>query len=146
MSSAFAAAADCATCTGTADRVLLVIDASVLVDHLRGRTEATDRLRAAVEAGDELWSVSPVRTEILAGAQPDEFPLVEALFGQLRWLEVTVELADAAGRLAARYLRSHSGIDTVDYLIAAGVEQLGASLLTLNVRHFPMIKELAPAY
>ena len=87
-----------------------------------------------------------VRTEILAGARSGEEERIGRLLGLLRWLDVTPELADAAGRLAATYLRSHSGIDTIDYLIAAGVEQLGAELLTLNVRHFPMFPSLAPAY
>lgn len=51
-----------------------------------------------------------------------------------------------AGRLAQRYHASHGGIDTVDYVIAAAAESLGASLLTLNVRHFPMFPDLEPAY
>lgn len=33
-----------------------------------------------------------------------------------------------------------------DYLVAAGTELLEASLLTLNVRHFPMVPDLEPAY
>ena len=32
------------------------------------------------------------------------------------------------------------------YLIAAAVQTLDARLLTLNVRHFPMIPGLLPAY
>ncbi len=126
--------------------MLLVVDTSVLIDHLRGDRRAADRLRGAVEAGDELWSVTPVRTEILAGARPEEEPLIVTLLGQLRWVDVTVDLADAAGRLAATFLRSHPGVDTVDYLIAAGAQEVGAQLLTLNVRHFPMFPGLEPAY
>ncbi|HUG30866.1 MAG TPA: type II toxin-antitoxin system VapC family toxin [Candidatus Limnocylindria bacterium] len=125
---------------------MLVVDTSVLIDHLRGITPAVARLKAALDAGDELWSVSVVRTEILAGARSGEEARIIHLFGLLRWLDVTPELADAAGRLAATYLRSHPGVDTVDYLIAAGVQHLDAELLTLNVRHFPMLPDLRPAY
>lgn len=125
---------------------LLLVDTSVLIDHLRGLVPAVDRLKAALDAGDELWSVTVVRAEILAGARPPEEGPIARLFGLIRWLDVTPELADAAGRLAATYLRSHPGVDTVDYLIAAGSEHLGAELLTLNVRHFPMIPGLQPAY
>lgn len=123
-----------------------MVDTSVLIDHLRGDQRAVARLQAAVERGDELWSVTPVRSEILAGARPEEEVLIGSLLGQLRWLDVTVELADAAGRLAATFLRSHRGVDTVDYLVAAGTQALGAELLTLNIRHFPMFPELEPAY
>jgi len=126
--------------------VILVVDTSVLIDHLRGDARAVARLRAAAQAGDDLWSVTPVRTEILAGARSGEEPSIERLFGQLRWLDVTADLADAAGRLAARYLRSHPGVDTVDYLLAAGVAILDGDLLTQNVRHFPMLPNLEPAY
>jgi len=126
--------------------VLFLVDTSVLIDHLRGDERAVGRLRAAVEAGDELWSATVVRTEILAGARaPEEAAIIE-LLDRLRWMEITVEVADAAGRLAARYLRSHPGVDTVDYLIAACAAQLDAALLTLNVRHFPMFPDLEPAY
>ncbi len=126
--------------------MLLVVDTSVLIDHLRGDERAVRRLRAAVEGGDELWSVAVVRTEILAGARPEEQPAITGLLDRLRWVDVTVDLADSAGRLAARFLRSHQGVDTVDYLVAACVQKLGAELLTLNVRHFPMFPDLEPAY
>ena len=126
--------------------MLLVVDSSVLIDHLRGDRRAVDRLRAAVESGDELWSVTVVRTEILAGARGEESASIGRLFDQLRWLDVTPELADAAGLLASTYLRSHPGVDTVDYLLAAGTTHLGADLLTQNVRHFPMRPGLSAAY
>lgn len=126
--------------------MILVVDTSVLIDHLRGDPRATERLRSASIAGDDLWSVTPVRTEILAGAKAGEDTPIERLFGQLRWLDVTSDLADAAGRIAQQYLRSHPGIDSVDYLLAAAAEQLGGELLTLNVRHFPMLSGLRSAY
>ncbi len=97
-------------------------------------------------SGDELWSATVVRTEILAGARPGEAASISALLDQLQWMDITVEVADSAGRLAARFLRSHSGVDTIDYLIAASVQKLDARLLTLNVRHFPMFPDLEPAY
>lgn len=56
------------------------------------------------------------------------------------------EVARAAGSLAQRHRRSHSGIDDADYLIAATTLLLEADLLTTNVRHFPMITGLEPAY
>lgn len=53
-------------------------------------------------------------------------------------------------RLAGEYLRtfrrSHAGIDTVDYVVAASVRLHGAELATLNVKHFPMIEGLRPPW
>jgi hypothetical protein len=48
--------------------------------------------------------------------------------------------------LARRYRTSHSGIEDIDYLIAATALVLDAELLTTNVRHFPMLEGLSPAY
>lgn len=123
-----------------------VLDSSVVIDHVRGRPGAHDFLRQVVMAGGELWSVTPVRTEVIAGMRGDEEDRTMRLLDSLRWLEVTTELADHAGRLAMRYVRSHAGIGAVDYLLAAGTTNLGATLLTRNVKHFPMFDGLKPAY
>ena len=124
----------------------VLVDSSVLIDHLRGYAPATDLLLRLVRAGDELWSITPVRTEIIAGMRPGEEAATRALLDQLRWLEVDADLADHAGDIARGHVRTHPGVDTVDYLLAAGAARLGASLLTVNVGHFPMIEGLEPAY
>lgn len=126
--------------------MLLVVDTSVLIDHLRGDERAAQVLFAAEEAGHELCSVTVVRAEILAGMRRTEEARTKALLDALRWQDVTVEVADLAGRLARRFLRSHRGVDTVDYVIAAATQLLGAQLLTQNVKHFPMFPRLKAAY
>jgi hypothetical protein len=126
--------------------VRLLVDTSVLVDHLRGDSRAEGLLLDAVAREDELWSVTVVRTEILAGMRKGEETATRALLRALHWKEVGAEVADLAGELARRYLRTHPGIDTVDFLVAAAAQVLDAELKTLNVKHFPMFRDLAPAY
>jgi predicted nucleic acid-binding protein len=126
--------------------VKLLLDTSVLIDHLRGDARAVEFLRQAVQAGDELWSTPLVRTEVRAGMRKGEEPATETLLEALRWQNVTVEIADRAGDLARRHLRSHPGVDTVDYVVAATAQVLEARLVTLNTRHFPMFPDLGPAY
>lgn len=123
-----------------------VCDTSVLVDFLRGDERATQLLIERATAGDELWGVVVTRSELLAGMRSRERTATYSLLDSLAWLEVDIEVADAAGELARRYRRSHTGVELPDYLIGAGAELLGASLLTLNVRHFPSIPSLQPAY
>jgi predicted nucleic acid-binding protein len=96
--------------------------------------------------GTELWSSVIVRVEVRAGMRPAETAATDAAFALFHWQDVTSEIADRAGSLATRFHASHSGIDTADFLLAATAEVLGAGLLTLNVRHFPMIDGLQPAY
>ena len=124
----------------------LLVDTSILIDHLRGVTGAVDLLTDAVAAGDELWSTTVVRTEVLAGMRTGEEPSTHKLLDALRWQQVTVEIADRAGELARRYMKAYPGVDTIDYLVAATAEDRGAQLRTLNVKHFPMFSDLVPAY
>jgi predicted nucleic acid-binding protein len=124
----------------------LLLDTSVLIDHLRGDPRAVELLRESARSGEELWSVTVVRTGVRAGLRRGEESATEALLQALRWQAVTEEIADRAGDLARRHLKSHPGVDTVDYIIAAATEALDARLLTLNTRHFPMLPDLEPAY
>ena len=123
-----------------------MVDTTVLIDHLRGVTPARDLLMQGAESEVELWSLVVVRTEVLAGMRSSEKRPTHQLLDLFSWLDVTVELADRAGDLARKYLKSHRTIDTVDYLIAAAALGLGAELQTTNVRHFPMFPSLRPAY
>lgn len=123
-----------------------LVDTSVLIDHLRGVTEAQRLLTSAVHQDIELWSSVVVRTEVLAGMRGSEKRATLQLLGLMRWLDITTELADRAGELARTYLKSHRSIDTVDYVIAASALQLNAELKTTNIRHFPMFAGLKPAY
>lgn len=123
-----------------------LIDSVVLIDHLRGDRRATDLLGRLRTGGDELWGVTVIRTEVLGGTRPGEETRTELLLDQLRWLDIDSKLADRAAVHVRRYRRSHGGIDLVDYLLAAAVEALGSTLVTLNVRHFPMFPDLEPAY
>lgn len=124
----------------------VVVDTSVLVDHLRGDARARDTLLSARSDGHDLAASVLTRIELLAGVRPRERRELEALFTVLRWVDVDREIADRADALANRCLASHHDIDTVDYVIAATAETLGGDLLTKNVKRFPMIAGLRPPY
>jgi predicted nucleic acid-binding protein len=87
-----------------------------------------------------------VRFELLTGVRAKEVEALEQFFAAISWVPVGEEVARAAGSLARRHRRAYSGIDAADYLIAATASLLDADLLTTNVRHFPMIADLEPAY
>lgn len=124
----------------------VLLDTSVLIEHLRGSSGATQLLAEAVDRGDELWSVTIVRTEVLAGMRPKEAKATKALLDQIHWLDVDLEMADAAGDLARKFLKSHRGVDTVDYVLAAAASGLKANLATTNIKHFPMFPDLEKPY
>jgi predicted nucleic acid-binding protein len=125
----------------------LVLDTSVLVDHLRGRpASATELIPKAIARGDELWSCEVVRAELLAGMRATEETQTRDLLRLISWVEVDETLAEAAGALGRQYLRSHPGIDIADLIVAALAQSLDAALKTTNVKHFPMFRGLKAPY
>jgi predicted nucleic acid-binding protein len=123
-----------------------LLDTSVAIDHLRGAPPAVDLLIGLLETEEPLLASEVVRFELLAGVREKEVDSLEQFFSAIAWVPVGEEIARAAATLAQRHRRSHSGIDAADYLIAATALLLEADLLTTNVRHFPMITGLEPAY
>lgn len=124
----------------------VLVDTPIIVDHLRNDSRAVALMDDLFAREDRVWATTPTRTEIIAGLRPHERQPMGRLFAVMSWIDVDTAIADAAGELARRYRASHGGIDTVDYLVAAAAQSIGASLVTLNVRHFPMFPDLAPAY
>lgn len=124
----------------------ILLDTTILIDHLRGDPRALRLLSELFDEEDRVWAATPTRTEVIAGLRKGEEAPMAQLFAVLSWVDVDVAVADAAGELARQYSVSHSGIDTTDYLIAAAATSIGARLVTLNVRHYPMFEDLAPPY
>lgn len=124
----------------------VLVDTTILIDHLRGDVRAHRLLSELFDAHERVWAATPTRTEVIAGLRQDEEAQMTELFAVLSWVDVDVAVADAAGEFARQYSRSHSGIDTTDYLIAAAALSIGARLVTLNVHHYPMIEGLARPY
>jgi predicted nucleic acid-binding protein len=123
-----------------------LLDTSVAIDHLRGSPPAVDLLSDLIDVEESLLASEIVRFELLAGVREKEIEALERFFSAISWVPVGEEVARAAASLAQRHRRAHSGIDDADYLIAATALLLDAKLLTTNVRHFPMIAGLEPAY
>lgn len=121
-------------------------DTSVLVDYLRGVEPARELLRSTLEREEVLAASVLTRIELSIGMRAVERRATDALVGAMRWLEVDNAVAEQADALARRYARSHSGIDAVDYCIAASALVNGLDLWTLNVRHFPMFQGLHPPW
>ena len=123
-----------------------LLDTSVAVDHLRGVPPAVDLLHRLIDENERVAASEVVRFELLAGVRDEELEALEQFFSALSWVPVDESITRTAGSLARRHRRAHGGIDDADYLIAATTLVLDAELLTTNVRHFPMLADLEPAY
>ena len=125
---------------------MILLDTTVAIDHLRGDDRASQLLERLTAEGEPLLASELSRFELLAGMRSDELEPTELFMGALTWVPVDEEISRLAGSMAREYRGAHSGIDAIDYLIAATAAVLGADLLTTNVRHFPMISGLEPPY
>lgn len=123
-----------------------VIDTTIAVDYLRGIPNATDLLQEMLRSGEDVIASELVRFELIAGARSSELESLDRFLSALTLLPVDEDVAHAGGVLARAHRLSHSGIDDVDYLIAATALVVGADLLTTSVRHFPMIDGLQAPY
>jgi predicted nucleic acid-binding protein len=123
-----------------------LLDTAVAVDHLRGFEPAVKLLERLSEEDELLAASELVRFELLAGVRPDELEALEQFWAALVWLSVDRDVTRTAGSLARKFRGAYSGIDDIDYLIAATAIVFEADLLTTNVRHFPMFGGLRSPY
>ena len=122
------------------------LDTTVAVDYLRGHPPATELLEGILGSGEPLVASEAVRFELLAGVREHERQGLESFFEAIGWAPIDEAVTRTGGELARQHRQGSSGIDDVDYLIAATTLVLQAPLLTTNVRHFPMLQGLEPAY
>lgn len=122
-----------------------VVDTSVLIAYLKGVPDARDVIMDPIVAGTVAASVL-TRVEIEGGMRSAERRAVSQLMGSLRLVPVSDPIAARAGEYVRQYRRSHQGIDVVDYVIAATADVMGAEVVTLNVKHFPMFEGLRKAF
>ncbi|MHB1988529.1 MAG: PIN domain-containing protein [Acidimicrobiales bacterium] len=121
---------------------MILVDSDVLIAHLRGVSTARDWLvRVRRETGPLATSVVSV-VEVAGGMRSPERREVGRLLASLHTFPVSERIAWRAAELMRSHRRSHGTIGLGDYLVAATAELEGLELATLNVRHFPMFKEL----
>jgi len=116
-----------------------VVDTSLLIDHPNRRREVKEALERLAGESEGLYASVLTKIEVLAGMLSSEVEATRRLFTLFRWVSVDDPIAERAGDLSRRYRRRFPGIDLTDYVIAATAEILQATLVTRNIKHFPMV-------
>ncbi len=125
---------------------MIVVDTSVMIDHLRDDPRAVELLDRVMANGTTIAASVVSRVELLRGMRSQERQATWELIAALSWIDVSASIADAAGTYARSYRDSHASIDPLDFIVAATATETGAVLWTHNVRHFPMFDGLSPPY
>jgi len=121
----------------------VLVDTDVMVDFLRGHPKAVALVHTE---STRIILSSIVAAELYAGVRGDEeLRALDSLIHLFRIIPVSAGLARAAGFYKRDYAKSH-GVGLADAIIAATAQAENADLITLNTKHYPMIKGLKPAY
>lgn len=120
-----------------------LLDTDVLIDFLRGYDKAVDFVTAN---SHKIILSSIVVAELYAGVKgAAELTALDNFISLFTVIPVTTEIARVGGLFKRDYAKSH-GVGLADSIIAATCESENAALKTLNVKHYPMMKGLKPAY
>ena len=84
--------------------------------------------------------------ELYAGVKGEaEQATLDRFVSLFRVVPLSAEVAKAGGLYRRDFGKSH-GTGLADAILAATAEAENAELMTLNVKHYPMLKKLRPAY
>ena len=113
----------------------IIVDTDVLILHLRGNEAAREALREVAQ--DSLLCCSAITIgEIHAGMKEQEREKTEKLLNSLLVIDVNRNIATLAGDYR-RTIKSHQ-LELDDCLIAATCAVQKATLITSNIKHYPM--------
>ncbi len=120
-----------------------LVDTDVVIDYLR-------EFPAAVvwwEALAEQPNISAITVgELYAGVRDGSERQTLELFVTISpIINVDIKIAEAAGLHVRQYRKSH-GVLIPDAMIASTAESVGAQLVTLNRKHYPMAANILVPY
>lgn len=121
----------------------IILDTSVLIDHLRGYQPASVFLNTLFSSGRVVYVSILSEMELFAGKGMEKAGTEEAV-KRLLDLFVILPLNSMIARQAGILLRQyrHQGLTPIDALIASTALLNKTTLVTRNVKHFRMVAGL----
>jgi len=114
----------------------VLLDTTVLIDLLRGRPGAIERLRRLHEQGDTPYVCAINVEEVARGLRPNEEPAAEQLLTSLGSAPLDTAEGWVAGEWRRRLAASGQTRSQADCLIAGAASAIGARIATGNPRDF----------
>ena len=116
----------------------LLLDSTVIFDHLNARNGRTELLEQLIDQGHVLACCPVNITEVYAGLRAGEEQGTGGFLDVLKCLAVTPEIAKQAGLLRRDWRAKGHTLSYTDVTIAAIAIANQSLLLTDNRKHFPM--------
>ena len=115
-----------------------LLDTTALIDFSKGREPAYSLVRRFIENGDEA-GVSPINVaEFYSGLAPTQWDVWDEFFEPLILWPISLDAARKAGRFRYDFARKGISLSTTDTLVAAVALEHRATLVTSNVKDYPM--------
>ena len=115
-----------------------LLDTSVIIDVLNGKRNRDQLLKGLLSQGDMLACCAVNVSEVYAGMLPKEETNTEAFLQSLDYYEINWEVAKRAGLLKREYSKKGQTLSLTDTTIAAVALEYNLTLITDNVKHYPM--------
>lgn len=120
----------------------LVLDTSIIIDYLRGGN-LWGVLLTKIDKAAVFYIPTMVIYEIFSGGSMSSIKAIEKVdlfIKHFERIDLTEKIAKHAGQL---YRDDRIKTGPADYIIAASALEIGASVLTLNTKHFQHIPNLS---
>ncbi len=121
----------------------LLFDTDVLIEYLRGKDEA----KAYIDTIQDVIYISSITmAELYAGVRKGaESKRLESFIETFEVISLNKDIAKMGGLYRNQYNPSH-GAGLADALIAASAKEIGAQVITFNIKHFPMLDNVIKPY
>ena len=121
----------------------ILFDTDVLIEYLRGSEQAKafiDNIKGSV------YMSSITMAELYAGVREgEEYEVLEIFIGTFEVVNLNKSIAKTGGLYRRKYKPSHA-TGLADALIASTAKEIGALLVTFNIKHYPMLDNVVKPY
>ena len=114
-----------------------LLDTNILILFFR-KTPGYKELLTSLSEDNDLFISAMTRIEIVRGMRDHERAQTFDLLNSLETVDITIEIADAAGELVRTWRTKGVILGEADAIIAATALNQGLALVTTNAKHFPM--------
>lgn len=122
-----------------------LIDTDVLIDYLRGVSKAAKCLKDLTARSPCYLSPITVAELYVGVREGKERVILDQFIQEFQIVVLNESIAMKGGLFRRDYGKSH-GVGLADALIAASAEELTLTVVTLNKKHYPMLKEVKVPY
>ena len=115
-----------------------LLDTDVLIDFSKGIEPVTTRLQARIRGTDTVAICAISVAEFFAGLTPGQAIKAETFIFSLEYWAISLDAAKHAGQNRYMFARAGTTITTTDTLLAAVAREYEATLVTSNLKYFPI--------